>query len=398
MDPAITWLDSQQAAMEKLLIDWASINTGTYHLAGVQRLADEVDRSFEEIAGSVLRLPLSPHHEINASGEAVEMPVGDALVISRRAESPLQAVLAIHLDTVYPVDSPFQTVTCTDEQIAGPGVADAKGGLVVLLYALLAFERYVEASGDTRLGWRVILNSDEEIGSPCSAELFGRYAAGADFGMVYEPSLPNGDLVGERGGSGNFSIIARGRSAHAGREFDQGRNAVVAAAEVARQLHALNGRWPGATFNVARIDGGSPYNVVPDVAVVRLNIRYPRPELETEISAALAKICGAAGDGITLQQEGQFSAPPKLLSLPQEALLQQFQQCGQSLGIGLEWQRSGGVCDGNRLAALGVPNVDTLGVRGGNIHSTGEYMWRASLAERAKLSASFLITKSRAGN
>ncbi|MCC9609167.1 hydrolase [Blastopirellula sp. JC732] len=397
MDPAIAWIDSQQTAMERLLIDWASINTGTFHLAGVQRLVDEVAGQFEPIAESILRLPLASHHETNARGEAIEMPLGDALVITRRSDAPLQAVLAIHLDTVYPVDSPFQAVICSDERIEGPGVADAKGGLVVLLYALLAFEHYVAATGDQRLGWRVILNSDEEIGSPCSADVFAKYAVGADFGLVYEPSLPSGNLVGERGGSGNFAIVARGKSAHAGREFAAGRNAVIAAAEVARELHSLNGRWPGVTINVARIDGGSPYNVVPDVAIVRFNVRYPKPELEAEISTAIDQIVAGAAEGITLTREGRFSAPPKLFDPQYQTLLRQVRDCGLHLGLDLAWERSGGVCDGNRLAALGVPNVDTLGVRGGNIHSTEEFMWRASLAERAKLSASFLITKSLAG-
>ncbi|PQO45712.1 hydrolase [Blastopirellula marina] len=397
MDPYLAWIDSQQAAMETLLVDWASINTGTYHVAGVQHLANEVAGQFEPIAESILRLPLPNHLETDNRGYATPLPLGDSLVITRRSDAPLQAVLAIHLDTVYPVDSPFQKVDCTADQIKGPGVADAKGGLVVLLYSLLAFERYAAETGDRRLGWRVILNSDEEIGSPSSADVFARYADGADFGMLYEPSLPNGNLVGQRGGSGNFSIIARGRSAHAGREFAAGRNAVIAAATAANRLHQLNGRWPGVTVNVARIDGGSPYNVVPDVAIVRFNIRYPRPELETEISAALDEIVAVAEEGISLTLQGKFSAPPKLIDERHAALLQQIRGCGLSQGLDLQWEPSGGVCDGNRLSALGVPNVDTLGVRGGEIHSVNEYMWRASLAERAKLSASFLITKSLAG-
>lgn len=397
MDPYLEWIDSQQAAMETLLVDWASINTGTYHVAGVQRLADEVAGQFEPIAESILRLPLPNHVETDNRGNAIEMPLGDSLVMTRRSDAPLQAVLAIHLDTVYPIDSPFQTVRTLPERIEGPGVADAKGGLVVLLYALLALERYVAETGDRNLGWRVILNSDEEIGSPSSADVFARYADGGDFGLLYEPSLPNGNLVGQRGGSGNFSIVARGRSAHAGREFAAGRNAVIAASIAATRLHQLSGRWPGVTVNVARIDGGAPYNVVPDVAIVRFNIRYPAPELEAEIAAELDAIVADQPDGITLSLQGRFSAPPKLIDEPLAALLQQIRTCGLRLGIDLQWERSGGVCDGNRLAALGIPNVDTLGVRGGEIHSTDEYMWRASLTERAKLSASFLITKSLAG-
>ncbi|EAQ77400.1 hydrolase [Blastopirellula marina] len=396
MDAVLRWIDSQQIAMEDLLIDWASINSGTYHLAGVKRLTEEVVSHFEPLADEICRVPLASHSEVDSRGESVAMPLADALVMTRRREAPLQAVLSIHLDTVYPADSSFQTVHCSTAEIAGPGVADAKGGLVVLLYALHALERYVAESGDQQLGWRVILNTDEEIGSPSSADVFAKYAPGADFGLLYEPSLPNGNLVGQRGGSGNFSIVAHGKSAHAGREFALGRNAVVAAATVAADLHNLNGRWPGVTINVARIEGGAPYNVVPDAAVVRFNIRYPAPDLEREIAAAINQIVARTTEGISLTQHGRFSAPPKLLDARHKELLTQICDCGQQLGLHLQWETSGGVCDGNRLTALGVPNVDTLGVRGGNIHSTAEFMWRDSLAERAKLSASLLITKSRA--
>ncbi|MFI4875335.1 MAG: hydrolase [Blastopirellula sp. JB062] len=396
MEATLNWLDAQQAAMEATLIEWASINSGTFHLAGVEQVAKLVAARFEPIADEIRALPVSPYQEVNALGRFSELPLGDALLMTRGAQAPRQAVLSIHLDTVYPVDSPFQAVRSAAERIEGPGVADAKGGLVVMLYALLAYERYAADQAERRLGWRVLLNTDEEIGSPASAALFAQHATGADFGLLYEPSLPNGNLVGARGGSGNFSIIARGRSAHAGREFAHGRNAVAAAAGVAQQLHQLNGRWPGVTINVARIDGGAPYNVVPDAAVVRFNVRYPLPELETEIQAALDALLADPAEGITLSLDGRFSAPPKLLDANHERLLRQIRECGRALGLELQWERSGGVCDGNRLSALGVPNVDTLGVRGGNIHSFQEFMWRDSLVERAKLTTSLLIAQSQA--
>ena len=141
----------------------------------------------------------------------------------------------------------------------------------------------------------MIVGADEEVGSPGSAAVFERFAPGASFGLIYEPCLPNGDLVAERGGSGNFAIVVRGKSAHAGREFDRGRNAVVAASEVARQLHALNGRWPKTTINVAKIDGGGPTNVVPDLAIVQFNIRYARAEQETELHRGHERAVAATG-------------------------------------------------------------------------------------------------------
>ena len=57
----------------------------------------------------------------------------------------------------------------------------------------------------------------------------------------------------------------------------------------------------------------------------------------------------------------------------------------------LSWRSSGGASDGNKLAAAGLPVVDTMGPRGGNLHSPQEYLLLDSLAERAKLAALVLI-------
>ena len=150
----------------------------------------------------------------------------------------------------------------------GPGVIDAKGGLVVLLTAIDAVERS-DLAGN--LGWELFLNTDEEIGSPGSAAFFAEAAKRNHLALLFEPAMPDGALVSERKGSGNFSLVVRGRAAHAGRDFSAGRNAIVAAADFAVAVHRLNGTIPEVTLNVARIDGGGPANVVPDLAVCRLN-------------------------------------------------------------------------------------------------------------------------------
>ena len=156
-----------------------------------------------------------------------------------------------------------------DGTLNGPGVADAKGGIVVMLHALQALEASPLAE---HIGWEVLLNPDEEIGSPGSRPLIDSIAPRCDFGLLFEPALGDNQLVSWRKGSGNFSLLVRGRSAHAGRAFAEGRNALVAAAKVVQAISDLN-TDPEVTFNVARIDGGSPMNVVPDLAIVRANVR-----------------------------------------------------------------------------------------------------------------------------
>lgn len=392
IEPILSWLKSQQDPMTEQLIRWAAINSGTHNLQGLSELSEPVLESLEAIAEKVQTITPDPQSSVDQLGQLQERPLGDTLVAVRRSEALRRAVLAIHLDTVYPSDSPFQHVQSIEDRLHGPGVADAKGGLIVLLTGLAAFERYVQASGNNHLGWRVILNCDEEIGSPGSRAHFRQFGSGADFGLLYEPCLPNGHLIGQRKGSGNFEMVVRGQSAHAGREFSKGRNAIVAAAEVAQQLHQLNGRWPDTTINVAKIDGGGPSNVVPDTAVVRFNIRYPSNDLQEPLEAEFDRIVASAKEGIAIVRHGGFFAPPKPLTPEYQSLLETVQDCGQTLGLNLVWESTGGVCDGNRLAELGVPNVDTMGVQGGNIHSHQEYMLPKSLVPRAQLTFMTLVT------
>ncbi|QDU75661.1 Carboxypeptidase G2 precursor [Bremerella volcania] len=388
----LTRIQSQRDEMLRQLVLWAAINSGTSNLTGLHQLGGLVLDELRTISDDAQAISVPPQLVVDQHGDLKERVIGDVLLGVRRAGAPRQAVLSIHLDTVYPAESPFQKVKQDGDLLHGPGVADAKGGLVVLLWALKAYEEYVESTGNVNLGWKVILNSDEEIGSPASREVFSDHCQGADFGLLFEPCLPNGSLVGQRKGSGNFEIVVRGQAAHAGREFHKGRNAIVAAARVAQKLHALNGRWKETTINVAKIDGGGPTNVVPDTAVVRFNVRYPAVDIEDALNAALDHIVEETEEGITLIRHGGFFAPPKPMTKEYESLLKIVQANGKTLGLDLSWESTGGVCDGNRLAALGVPNIDTMGVRGGNIHSPQEYMHCDSLIQRTQLTFLTLIT------
>jgi len=267
----------------------------------------------------------------------------------------------------------------------GPGVADMKGGLAVMLAALKAVEQSAAAR---HLGYEVLIDSDEEVGSPSSAALIAQAADGKRAALTYEPAaLPDGTLAGARPGSGNFSFVVRGKSAHAGRNPEDGRNAVVAASELALRL-AMS-KTPGLSINPAKIDGGGPNNVVPDLAILRVNLR-PRTTDDQEIAARLiAKALDetAAAHEVFIEARGGFGRPPKPLTGEAEALFKLVREAGADLGQDIGWQPSGGVCDGNNIAACGVPVVDTMGVRGGKIHSAEEYLIVESLAERAALSA-----------
>jgi glutamate carboxypeptidase len=222
-----------------------------------------------------------------------------------------------------------------------------KGGLAVMIAALRAFERHSAAA---HIGYAVVINSDEEVGSLSSAALLTEAARGKHAALTYEPSaLPDGTLAGARPGSGNFSFRISGRAAHAGRNPEDGRNAITAAAELALALEAL--RQPGLSVNVARIEGGSPNNVVPDRAILRVNLRPKTPELQqaatTEIGALIRRI--AASREVAIHSHGGFGRPPKPLDPAAERLFALVEGAGRDLGQSFGRRDSGGVCDGNNI-------------------------------------------------
>ncbi|WP_395623159.1 hydrolase [Sphingomonas daechungensis] len=378
----------ERAAAEPMLdqvLAWAAVNSGSRNLDGLARMAGLLGDAFSKLPGSVVLVDAAPVDAVDAAGKTIGIAHGQNLHLKVRPEAPVQLLFTGHMDTVFAIDHPFQeTRWLDDEVINGPGTADMKGGIAVMLAALKA----VEASGVTNLGYEVIINSDEEVGSLGSAPLIAEAARGKKAALTYEPSaLPDGALAGARPGSGNFAITIRGRSAHAGRNPDDGRNAVLAASDLALRFEKM--RRAGLTVNPAKIDGGSPTNVVPDLAILRVNLRPATPELEAEannmIAAAIAAV--AAERDVHIDIHGGFARPPKPMTPAAEALFGLVKQAGADLGQSIGWQPSGGVCDGNNIAACGVPVVDTMGVRGGKIHSMEEFLIVESLKERAALSA-----------
>lgn len=370
-------------------VAWCAVPSGSHDPGALDQMLQVLEAAVSPLRAQAERIALPTRVEIGPDGEERHIPGGAALLLRQRPGAPRRVLLTGHFDTVYPTGSPFrEVVRRPDGALNGPGIADMKGGISVLLAALEAWEERPDAAA---IGWDVLLSPDEEIGSPGSAPLLERLARTARLGLTYEPALPGGALASARMGSGNFHLAVRGRSTHVGRDFAGGRNAVMAAARLALDLDALNGRRDGVRLNVARIDGGGPLNMVPDVAVLRFNVRVAEP---ADAEWALAEIERAAnapaGDGITTRLYGGMTRPPKPFTASQRRLFAAVAQTGSAIGQSIGWEPSGGVCEGNNLFAAGLPSVDTLGVRGGDIHSEREFAWPESFAERAQLSAMLL--------
>jgi glutamate carboxypeptidase len=364
-------------------LEWAAVNSGTANLDGLAAMAGHLADAFAALPGEVRMVDPAPVEKVDASGQLRQVGHGRHLVLSVRPQAERRVILTGHMDTVYPREHPFQTGTWLDaDTLNGPGTADMKGGLALMLAGLAAYER-----ASPTLGYDVLVNSDEETGSLSSAALIASLAQGKLAALTYEPGLPDGSMARARPGSGNYAAIVTGRSAHAGRNPQDGRNALVAASDLALRLAASVRE--GLSINPARIDGGGPNNVVPDLAILHFNLRPRTPELATITQALIDEAVAQVSDAheVHIHVHGHVSRPPKPITPATEALFGLVGKAAADLGQPMRWQDTGGVCDGNNIAACGVPVLDTMGVLGGSIHSPQEFMIASSLDARARLTA-----------
>lgn len=389
--PYLETIDLQQNRMLSLVKTWANINTGTDNLQGLNEMISSLERTFCSLEGNMLKIPLPPRKKIDLEGRVTTVPCGQALSIIKRPEAPVRVFLGGHMDTVFPASDPFQRTEMIDNiTLRGPGVTDMKGGLAIILIALETLEKTPFAEG---IGWEVLINSDEENGSQSSKALLELAAKRNHIGLLFEPALPDGSIVSSRKGSLNASIIVRGKTAHAGREYHLGRNAIHSLAKVVCGLSLLNDETSGIICNVGYVSGGGAVNIVPDFALCRVNLRVNTLNQMDHIQQVIQKIIKEIqySDQTVIEFFEESKRPPKFFDGQTEKIFKRMRECAQLLGKELQWHESGGVCDGNNLAAAGMPTIDTLGVVGSHIHTNEEHLFIGSLTERARLTALFLM-------
>lgn len=382
------------------LIEWSAINSHSYNTSGLHTMADAIaDYAKSKIAANIEKVDQGMQTVINNRGSIEQIPLGPMLIIDSRTnaknvsdnkkrmvDAPSKKAktifLCIHFDTVFPLEHHFQKAEFHPENpdiLTGPGVLDAKSGILILLEALARVEKKTEFT------YRIVFNSDEEIGSPASGSKLESLCQGFDYGLLFEPSLADGSLVKARGGSGNFTIVVRGKSAHVGREFQLGRNAHHHLAKIIVEMTAWMNE-DGIIINTGRIDGESPLNVVADLSLARINIRITSASQLDRIYKNLSAIERKyTEDGYIVEVHGKFHAPPKPILEGSSHLFATAGKAANSLGFELSWKDTGGVCDGNRLQAAGLPNIDTLGGEGSGAHTDHEFVYISSLFRRIEL-------------
>ena len=202
---------AQGAAMLSQVEAWALVNSGSRNLAGLADVAALLGDAFAALPGELVWREPTPVDAVDAAGQSYAIEHGRNLHLTVRPEAPVQLLLTGHMDTVFGADHAFQSLTWLEPGVlGGPGVADMKGGIAVMLAALKALES--SRRSRTASAMRSCINSDEEVGSPGSAALIAEAARGKRAALTYEPAaLPDGTLAGARPGSGNFSFVIAGR-------------------------------------------------------------------------------------------------------------------------------------------------------------------------------------------
>jgi glutamate carboxypeptidase len=393
----LKFIEDNQFSMFAQLHQFCEINSGTYNAAGLNMMHQTLKSNYIPLADSIESIRFPPISSVAMDGTKEYHQCGDALLIKKRPHLKNRILLCGHLDTVYSQHSEFHTLRyLNDNHLIGPGVADMKGGLIIMLHALRAFEKTPFAS---QIGWDVFINADEEIGSAASKVFYEKISNVYQCALVYEPAMDEyGTLAKNRKGSGKFTLIAHGKAAHAGRAFNKGRNAICYLAEILLEINALNNQKEGLTINIGKISGGDALNVVPELAIAKLDIRINNADDQDWVQEQFQAITHRNKKaGYKLELEGGFGRPVKRIDTKTTNLFKRIQHIGEELGRKIAWKDSGGCSDGNNLAHFGIPVIDTLGARGGDIHSHNEYILLDSLVERTSLSALLLIDLAQGG-
>jgi glutamate carboxypeptidase len=321
--------------------------------------------------------------------------LGATVVGTFGASGTARLLLIGHLDTVFDAGTAAQRPFRIDGSTAyGPGVTDMKSGLLSGLYALESILEEIGGLPFDRLVF--VANPDEEIGSPTSTPHIREVAQDIDACLVLECARANGDIVSSRKGILDARLTVIGRAAHAGVEPEKGRNAIVEAARLVRELTALNGRWDGVTVNVGVINGGTRPNVVPDRCVLEVDVRArARAELE-EAEASVRELCASTTVPDTRVEIAEMGRHWPMEKLERSGrLVEHAQAIASRLGFELQDAATGGASDANTTAGLGIPTLDGLGPIGGNDHSPAEYLEVDSIVPRTTLLAGLIIAIAR---
>lgn len=384
-DPGVDaskWLDEQGKALETALAELVSVNSFTDNVEGGQKVAGMLEELFDIDGLDTVRVPskrFADHLVVRSSWT------------TRGNEAPI--ALVGHLDTVFPPGT-FEGYRRDGDLARGPGVLDMKGGLVVVAWALKA----LAAAGALEAvpGIRVVVVSDEEVGSPEGQKIIREAIEGARGALVFEAGRKNDLVITRRKGTGSITAVAHGKAAHAGNAHKDGANALWALAKLVDRVQSLTDYARGVTVNVGKVTGGTSKNTVPDHAEALIDIRF---ETRADGEALMAAIEEAAAEsaaavpGTRIELSGGIARVPLERTDASVRLMEDYVAHARAVGLGGgEAPLIGGGSDASTAHAIGIAAIDGLGPRGIGFHTKDEQIEVATLLLKAKALARFLAS------
>ena len=365
------WLASQRQAMIDLLRDVVDIDSGSYDKEGVDAVGARFERHFSE-------------HGIPSRRES-HSTFGDALhaEVAKPGSNEKPVLLMGHRDTVFGKgEAGRRPFTIKDKRAYGPGVADMKAGLVMNVFVATAFHKF----GGNPHPIKLLITSDEEIGSPSSRPVIEREGRTARAVFNSEPGRPTGNVVTSRKGGIFMHMAITGKAAHSGANFAAGISAIGELAHKIIQIHALTNLTKGITLNVGLVAGGQSVNTTAPYAEGQIDMRYVNPADRAAVMAEIERIVATPsvpGTSAVLTIKGEFV--PVVQSESSKALFEGYQAAAKQAGLTtLQGEFSGGCADSGFTAAIGTPTICGVGPVGGLAHSPEEYLELDSIVPRAQ--------------
>jgi glutamate carboxypeptidase len=381
-DEATAWLADKQRAMTDAIAPLVQINSWTENPEGGRKVGALLRELF---AGGGVETLVRPSERF-----------ADHLVVRSRPELPNRGAVGLigHLDTVFSPGE-FEGYRSDGPLARGPGVLDMKGGLVVIAFALKA----LAATGglDAVVPVRIVIVSDEEVGSPEGQGVIAAAISGAGACLVFEAGRAGDAIITRRKGTGGVIAVGHGRAAHAGNGHEEGANAIWAIARLADAAQRLTDYDRGVTVNVGRISGGSSKNTVPDRAEAQIDLRFlTRADGERLVLSmrSAADEAAASVPGTRIELQGGVARLPLERTDASARLSAEYAACARAHGLGGdEAALLGGGSDASTASALGIPAIDGLGPRGAGFHTKDERIEIASLVPKAQALARFLAQR-----
>jgi len=365
--PTATELLAEMRARTPQMVEqlgaFVNLESPSLNLDKLQRSAEYLAGLFASVTGKAAQIIPSesgPHVHWKGSDETKVLIVG-------------------HHDTVFPLGTTATRPFSVDGDVArGPGVFDMKAGIVQAIHGLSAIRDSYHVE--------MLITADEEVGSYASRELIEARARATGAVLVLEPSADGGALKIARKGVGTFTVQIAGRASHAGLEPEKGVNALVELAAQVPKIVAMARPELGTTVTPTVATAGNAENVVPDAAMIKVDVRVVLPEEKDRIEREMSQLQTVVA-GATLKVSGSVNRPPMHESAGRK-LFGVAEKVAAELGIkNLQGVAVGGGSDGNFTAAIGVPTLDGMGAVGGGAHAVTEHVFVSTMAERAALVA-----------